>query len=69
MAEEQKQSGYGKRPIWQWILLYVVIGAIVYGLVYYFIISKKSGDYTLPGGNNYGASQNSNSTGNTGYSY
>ncbi|HUC90026.1 MAG TPA: hypothetical protein VMR45_04445 [Patescibacteria group bacterium] len=33
-------SGYGKRPIWQWVLLYVVVAAIVYGIVYYFYIRK-----------------------------
>lgn len=43
MAEETetKSSGYGKRPLWQWILIYVVIGVIVYGLIYYFVLAKK----------------------------
>lgn len=36
-------SGYGKRPLWQWILIYVIIGAIVYGLIYYFVIAKRGG--------------------------
>lgn len=31
---------YGKRPLWQWILLYVVIGGVVYALIYYFFLSK-----------------------------
>ena len=35
--------GYGKRPLWQWIILYVIIGAIVYGLIYYFVLAKKGG--------------------------
>jgi len=43
--EDQKQYGYGKRPIWQWIALYVVVGVIVYGLVYYFVLAKKGGNY------------------------
>jgi hypothetical protein len=34
----QKSSGgygkYGKRPLWQWILLYVIVGAIVYYIIY-----------------------------------
>lgn len=38
MAEN---DGYGKRPMWQWILIYVVIGAIVYGAIYYFVLAKK----------------------------
>lgn len=33
-------NGYSKRPIWQWVLLYVVVAAIVYGIVYYFYIRK-----------------------------
>lgn len=40
---EQKKSGYGKRPLWQWIVLYLIIGAVVYGLIYYFVIAKKGG--------------------------
>lgn len=38
-----KSYGYGKRPMWQWVLLYLVIGAVVYGLIYYFVLAKKSG--------------------------
>ena len=42
---EEKQSGYGKRPLWQWIALYVVVAILVYGLVYYFVLAKKGGSY------------------------
>ncbi len=52
MAEYSE--GYGKRPLWQWVLLYVVIGGLVYGLIYYFLMGNK-------GGYNYG-SANSNPT-------
>lgn len=31
---EQKPAGYGKRPIWQWVVLYVIIAAIAYTLIY-----------------------------------
>lgn len=34
-----KPGGYGKRPLWQWIALYVVVGAIVYGLIYLLFMS------------------------------
>lgn len=34
MAEYEK--GYGKRPLWQWILMYVLIGGVIYAAVYYF---------------------------------
>lgn len=47
---EGTTNGYGKRPMWQWVLIYVVIGIIVYGLVYYFVFAKS-------GGINYGTSQ------------
>jgi plastocyanin len=46
MDEENKTStGYGKRPLWQWIILYVVVAVAIYGLVYYFVLAKKGGGY------------------------
>ncbi|HUD04798.1 MAG TPA: cupredoxin domain-containing protein [Patescibacteria group bacterium] len=45
MDDEQKQYGYGKRPLWQWILLYIVIGVVIYGLVYYFVLAKNGKGY------------------------
>lgn len=42
MAEEDK-SDYGKRPLWQWVLIYAAIGIVVYGLIYYFVFAKKKG--------------------------
>lgn len=43
MEDNNKNPGkpggkYGKRPTWQWILLYVIAAIIVYGLIYYFFI-------------------------------
>ena len=35
-----KKDSYGKRPLWQWILLYAIIAIVVYGLIYYFYIAK-----------------------------
>ena len=32
---------YSKKSLWQWILIYLVIGAIAYGLVYYFVLADK----------------------------
>ncbi len=32
---------YGKRPTWQWILIYIVLGAVVYGLFYYLVLAPK----------------------------
>ena len=45
----QKQpKGYGKRPVWQWVVLYLVVAAVVYGLVYYFFFrgTGTGGTYT-----------------------
>lgn len=42
---ENKASGYGKRPLWQWIVLYLIIGGLIYGLIYFFILSKPGGIY------------------------
>lgn len=42
MANEQGK-GYGKRPLWQWILIYLVVGAVVYWGIYYFYIGRKAG--------------------------
>src|SRR5258708_30432763 len=36
-------EGYGKRPLWQWVLIYVIIGGIIYAGIYYFVITKKRG--------------------------
>ena len=38
-------AGYGKRPLWQWVILYIIIGGIIYGLIYYFVLAKKALDY------------------------
>lgn len=39
----QASKGYGKRPMWQWVVLYIVIGVIVYGLIYYLVMAKRGG--------------------------
>lgn len=44
------EASYGKRPLWQWIVIYLVIALVAYGVVYYFVFAKK-------GGVNYGTSQ------------
>jgi hypothetical protein len=33
-------KGYGKRSVWQWVLIYVVIAVVVYGIIYYLFIHK-----------------------------
>lgn len=51
MAEN---DGYGKRPLWQWIVIYLVIGGVIYFLVYYFVLAKN--------GVNYGTSTSGSAT-------
>ncbi len=41
-------KGYGKRPKWQWVLIYVVAAIIVYGLIY-LIFFKSNGSGTGSG--------------------
>ena len=52
MAEEttveQKSNSYNKKPLWQWILIYVIIAAIVYGVIYYFAFANKGGYNPTP---------------------
>lgn len=36
-------KGYGKRPLWQWIAIYVVVGGIVYIAIYYLFFAKSGG--------------------------
>lgn len=36
-------KGYGKRPLWHWILLYIVAAVIIYGLVYLVFFHKGGG--------------------------
>lgn len=36
-------KSYGKRPVWQWVLIYVVVAIVVYGLIYLIFIHKSGG--------------------------
>lgn len=49
--EPQKSSkGYGKRPKWQWVLIYIVVALVVYGLIYLLFFHKGG---SSGGGYNY----------------
>lgn len=37
---------YGKKSLGKWILIYVVLGLIVYGVIYYFYMMSKSRGYS-----------------------
>lgn len=40
------KSAYGKRPLWHWILLYVVIGGLIYAGIYFAFLHKGNGSYS-----------------------
>jgi len=40
-----KSGGYGKRPMWQWVVIYLIGAAIVYGLIYFLFFRSSSGGY------------------------
>lgn len=35
--------GYGKRPMWQWVVIYLLVAILVYGLIYYLFIRGTGG--------------------------
>ncbi len=43
MEENYQKNYYSRKSIWKWILLYVLIGAVAYVAVYYFLFYKKGG--------------------------
>lgn len=47
MENEEKKYNYGKRPLWQWLIVYAVVAVILYGLVYYFVLAKHSSNYSM----------------------
>lgn len=47
---QKPRKGYGKRPMWQWVILYVIIAIIVYGLIYLLFIHKSGGTSTSTSG-------------------
>jgi hypothetical protein len=55
MADEDSQpnqtpsKGYGKRPMWHWVLIYVAMAIVVYGLIY-LLFMRDSGGSTGSGG-------------------
>ncbi len=36
-------ESYGKRPLWQWVLIYLLVGGFLYWAAYYFYFSKQGG--------------------------
>lgn len=55
MEENQKKESYGKKPLWLWILIYVILAAIIYAAVYYFFFAKSGSTYNAPTNQNSSA--------------
>jgi len=62
MASKEYKNEYSKRPLWQWVLIYLLVGGVIYALVYYFVFASKGGSYTSP--TSYAPTQNTNTSGN-----
>jgi hypothetical protein len=41
--ELKPTKGYGKRPIWQWVVIYLIVAVVVYGLIYLVFFNGNSG--------------------------
>lgn len=41
-SSKKPNNNYNKRPMWQWVVLYLIVGAIVYGVIYYILIANNS---------------------------
>lgn len=37
---QKPTKGYGKRPMWQWAVIYLIVAVVVYGLIYLLFIHK-----------------------------
>lgn len=42
-----KGKGYGKHPIWWWVIVYIIAAVIVYGIIY--LIFNHTGNTGTPG--------------------
>jgi flagellar basal body-associated protein FliL len=38
--EQTPKKAYGKRPMWQWIVIYLIVAIVVYALIYFLVIHK-----------------------------
>lgn len=54
MDYNNQKSYSTKKNLWKWILLYVVVGVVAYGLIYYFFFAGRGGyNYNTQQYNNY----------------
>lgn len=36
---------YSKRPLWQWVTLYILVGGLVYWLIYWYVLRGSANQY------------------------
>jgi len=56
MGDSSMAKNYGRAPLWQWLVLYVIVGAAVYGAIYYFMSYSQGGAEKI---NNFDSATNS----------
>jgi len=42
---QKSPKGYGKRPVWQWVAIYLIVAVVVYGLIYYIFFNGNGAGY------------------------
>ena len=47
-VKKYSKSYYSKKPLWQWVLIYIVIGGIAYAAIYFLVMAKNNSMYTVP---------------------
>ncbi|MGH7240081.1 MAG: hypothetical protein ACREHG_08455 [Candidatus Saccharimonadales bacterium] len=50
--QQQPSKGYGKHSKWFWVLVYLIIAIIVYGVIYLLVIHKSGNGSTSGNGGN-----------------
>ena len=51
----QNTDGYSKRPFWHWLVIYFILGVIIYGAIYYFFLRNNAGYNYSKSSNQYSA--------------
>ncbi len=41
-SANKSTGSYGKRPKWQWVVIYLVVAVVVYGLIYFIFMHHSS---------------------------
>lgn len=44
-SNQEPPKGYGKRSVWQWVLLYIIVAIVLYGLAYLIFFHKSGTTY------------------------